>query len=367
MEIVGCVAKYVPCSIYGRLGSPCPYFDKGIRRCSYGLGECPDPCYDLWYKKVLCGEVKAYFPFHIRLLDDGNGFLLVYHSHKRGIVGEAKIIKHTVEGGQHYYWFDKFIAYPKPVPLIMIYSDERLRKLKGRWLYVYISFETLEEIRELAGLKGDLRLRLKREAELAQVLLKNALKRKRKYTYRRSFATRVSKEFRNFVVNSFGKDIYNEVKDLFLDLTKKKIFRGISYNILFAGCLYLVLRRHNIPIDIKWLAKSINIDLKKLYHIYSMLVKITGIKLSPIKPEDIVLINAKVLNMNKREIRSALNIISHVRNLGFTWGKNPRTVAAAATYLALRDRRVSQKEIARVFGVSEVSLRNFVKLVSSSL
>ena len=56
-----------------------------------------------------------------------------------------------------------------------------------------------------------------------------------------------------------------------------------------------------------------------------------------------------------------------MRSLGFTWGKSPRTVAAAAVYLVLRKRGVFQKEVARVSGVSEVSLRNFIKLVLSSL
>jgi len=365
MGKVGCVVKYVPCSVYGRLGSSCPYFVKGIRRCGYGLGECPDPCYDLWFKKVLSGEVKAYFPFHIRLLDEGNGFLLVYHTHRGGIVGEAKIVRHTVEGKQHYYWFDEFIAYPEPVPLIMVYSDERLRNLRGRWIYVYISLETLEEIRELAGLKGDLRLRLKREAELAQVLLKNVLKSR--YAYRRLSASRVVEEFRDFVVSSFSEDIYSEVKSVFLDFVKRKVFRGVSYRVLFVGCLYLVLRRRGVSVDVKWLAEETSVDLRKLYRIYSELVKTTGVKLSPVRPEDFVLLKASVLNMSKEEVERVLSIVSRVRSLGLIRGRSPRTVAAAAVYLVLRKRGVFQKEVARVFDISEVSLRNFAKLISSNL
>jgi len=365
MKIIGCIVKYVPCSVYGRLGSSCPYFVKGVRRCGYGLGECRDPCYDLWFRKVLCGEVKAYFPFHIRLLDEDNGFLLVYHTHRGGIVGEAKIVRHTIEGNRHYYWFDEFVVYPRPVPLVMVYSDERLRKLRGRWLYVYISLETLEEIRELAGLKGDLRLRLKREAELAQVLLKKVLRRK--YAYRRLSASQVVEEFRDFIVSSFNEDIYSEVKSIFLDFVKRKVFRGVSYRVLFVGCLYLVLRKHGIPVDVKWLTEKTKVDLRKLYRIYSELVRFTGVKLSPAKPEDFILLKADSLNMRKEEIEQALSIVSRVRSLGLIWGKNPRTVAAAAVYLALRNKGIFQKEVAKVFGVSEVSLRNFAKLASASL
>ena len=123
--------------------------------------------------------MKTYYPFHIRLLDEPGTIILIYHSHKKVIVGEAKIIKHTIKNNKHYYWFEEFIKYPKPVPLEMIYSDERLRKLRGRWLAVYISEETLEEIRELAGLKGDLKKRLKREIELAKIAAEKGTKKEK--------------------------------------------------------------------------------------------------------------------------------------------------------------------------------------------
>jgi len=42
-------------------------------------------------------------------------------------------------------------------------------------------------------------------------------------------------------------------------------------------------------------------------------------------------------------------------------GRSPLGLAAAAVYLVVGD-RFTQKEIAKVFGVSEVAVRNIVKL-----
>ena len=162
-EPVAAIVKYNPCTPYARLGRPCPHF-RGVRLCGYAPGECPDERYDLWYREALRGRVRAFYPLHVRLLDEPGALMLIYHSHARAVVAEARVVRHTVEGGWHYYWFDELVKYLEPVPLELVRSDPRLPRLRGRWVAVYIGEEALAELRELAGLSGDLRLRLEREA-----------------------------------------------------------------------------------------------------------------------------------------------------------------------------------------------------------
>ena len=120
MVIIAALVKYNPCTVYAREGVPCPYFE-GVRHCGFPLGKCSMPEYDKWFRDVLAGKMKSFYPFRIKLLECPGMFLIVYHSHRRAIVGEAKIVKWSKESDGYHCWFDKFIVYPKPVPLEIIY------------------------------------------------------------------------------------------------------------------------------------------------------------------------------------------------------------------------------------------------------
>ena len=359
---IAVIIKYNPCTIHARLGSKCPYFDT-TRHCPYPLGECPDPNYDLWYRKVLEGEMKEYYPFHIRILDEPGSIMLIYHSHKKAIVGEAKIVGHRVDNGRHYYRFEEFVVYPKPVPLEMIYVDERLKKLRRRWIAVYIDRETLDEIRELAGLKGDLKKRLEREIELAEIAAKKALERRARRKYVKITPEIFIKSIENDIVNRFGQEAFEEAKKIFYLALERGLTKGRGLRNTFYTTLYIALRKLGFPIALWEYCEQLDLELKRTRKYYRQLITNLGIKVPPIDPEELIRVKAEPLGMSENAVEKAIVYLETMRK-SIRGGVSPYTIAATAVYLTLKDEGATQEKIAKVFGITPVSIRNLLKTLS---
>ncbi|MEM4884881.1 MAG: transcription initiation factor IIB, partial [Saccharolobus sp.] len=78
---------------------------------------------------------------------------------------------------------------------------------------------------------------------------------------------------------------------------------------------------------------------------------------------------ANLLGLSGAVMKSAAEIIDKAKNIGLTAGKDPAGLAAAAIYIAslLHDERRTQKEIAQVAGVTEVTVRNRYKELTQEL
>lgn len=86
------------------------------------------------------------------------------------------------------------------------------------------------------------------------------------------------------------------------------------------------------------------------------------------EPEDYLLRRlAPALGVDTDTARKALEIIKKAKTNMLTQGKNPSGVAAAALYIALRNGRkpVSISRLARVSGVTTVTIKNILKILSS--
>lgn len=93
--------------------------------------------------------MKCFYPNRIALLEDPGVPMFLYHSGFHAIVGEALINRAEVKNGAYYYFFDSFTRYPYQVLSELITTDEKVPRMakRGRWLYIYISKETVNKIR----------------------------------------------------------------------------------------------------------------------------------------------------------------------------------------------------------------------------
>jgi transcription initiation factor TFIIB len=76
-----------------------------------------------------------------------------------------------------------------------------------------------------------------------------------------------------------------------------------------------------------------------------------------------------MIDVSESTRRTALNLLVKAEDIGFSIGKNPMSLVAAAVYLATctNNEKKTQVEIARVCGVSNVSVRNITKLFKVKL
>jgi len=363
---IAALVKYNPCSVHARRGIACPFFFRGIgKQCHKPHGFCDSPEYDGWLKDVLQGKTKCFYPNRIRLFEMPGAILLLYHVDKRAIIGEAKILKVTSEKEMHYYWFDQFLLYPNPVGLKLLHTDSRIRELarRGKWRSMYLSQQTVEEIRELSGLEGDSKERLKRELELAE----EEAERRRSYLRERISIPEL--ENKRLMELGLENEILKKAQEIFLEVVKRGLLRGRSARCMFYSSLYLSFRSFGIPKKLQEIQQMGNLNPKQFVSSVRFLMKTLEIKLPPQNPKEWISTYSTKLGVLDKTVGIALSMIDDIKVGHPLKNKSPISIAATALYIAsLRtDENVSQKKIADIFGVSGVTIRNLTKLWLSSL
>ena len=153
---------------------------------------------------------------------------------------------------------------------------------------------------------------------------------------------------------------------------KAGLVKGRAIRVIVAGCVYAACRLSGVPRDLREFEEAYPlVKRKEVGHAYRLIIKTLNIK-PPIPPDPSAFVPkiAAKLGVEERAIREAINIIEEAKKRGgseVTAGKDPVGVAAAALYIACQEtmQDVMQKKIARVAGVTEVTVRNRVKMLQS--
>ncbi len=149
---------------------------------------------------------------------------------------------------------------------------------------------------------------------------------------------------------------------------KAGLLKGRAIRVIVAGCVYAACRLSGLPRDLRDFERAYPIVKKKeVGYAYRLVIKNLNIK-PPIPPDPSALVPkiAAKLGVEERTVREALNIIEEAKKRGADYtAKDPVGVAAAALYIACQEtmQNVMQKKIASVAGVTEVTVRNRVKML----
>ena len=132
---------------------------------------------------------------------------------------------------------------------------------------------------------------------------------------------------------------------------------------MVAASIYTACRRNNIPRTLDEVAEAFKVAKKQIGKNYRFLSKKLNIKLKPTSPADYIPRFASQLDLSGRVESKAIEIINDAKGKGLLNGKGPTGVAATALYVAsiLMGERKTQKDIAEIAGVTEVTIRNRYK------
>ena len=150
---------------------------------------------------------------------------------------------------------------------------------------------------------------------------------------------------------------------------ENKLIRGRTIEGVIAAVIYIACRLNRIPRTLAEVSVESEASSKEIGRTYRFLARELKIRLHPTSPADYIPRFATKLDAsNDLEIK-AIRIVEKSRNEGLTNGKGPSGIAAAALYIAslLVNERKSQKNVAEVAGVTEVTLRNRYKELSENL
>jgi len=138
------------------------------------------------------------------------------------------------------------------------------------------------------------------------------------------------------------------------------LIRGRSIESISTAALYTACRQEGIPRSLDELTEVSRIEYKEIARAYRYVCQELGLEMRPVDPKKYIPRFCSQLDVSRRVQSKATEIIDTSAENGLLSGKSPTGFAAAAIYTAslLCDEKKTQKEIADVAQVTEVTIRN---------
>jgi transcription initiation factor TFIIB len=158
------------------------------------------------------------------------------------------------------------------------------------------------------------------------------------------------------VVRDEASRIYNFV-------LQRGLVRGRSMESVIAACIYSACRSYNIPRTLDEISNASDVERKEIGRTYRFIVRKIGLKSAPSSPKDYISRFSAVLHLSPKTQSEAIKILGRAENSELTSGRGPAGIAAAALYVSalLNDEKKTQREVADVAGITEVTIRNRYK------
>ena len=158
------------------------------------------------------------------------------------------------------------------------------------------------------------------------------------------------------VVRDEASRIYNFV-------LQRGLVRGRSMESVIAACIYAACRSYSIPRTLDEIANASDVERKEIGRTYRFIMRKMGIKVKQSSPKDYISRFASILHLSPKTQNHALKILKKADISELTSGRGPAGIAAAALYVAalLNDEKKTQREVADVAGITEVTIRNRYK------
>ncbi|WP_455364290.1 transcription initiation factor IIB, partial [[Eubacterium] cellulosolvens] len=147
------------------------------------------------------------------------------------------------------------------------------------------------------------------------------------------------------------------------------LVRGRSIAAIAAASLYAACRSTETPRTLKEIAAASRIRKKDVARCYRLLLRDLEMRMPVEDPTKCISKISSRVDVSMQTQRRALDILREAKKIGIVAGKDPMGLAAAALYVAcvLEGEKKTQKEIAEVANVTEVTVRNRYKNLKETL
>ncbi len=158
------------------------------------------------------------------------------------------------------------------------------------------------------------------------------------------------------VVRDESARVYNFV-------LQRGLVRGRSMESVIAACIYAACRSYNIPRTLDEISAASDVARKEIGRTYRFIIRKLGIKVKPSSPKDYISRFSSILHLSPKTQNEALKVLKKADISELTSGRGPAGIAAAALYVAalMNDEKKTQREVADVAGITEVTIRNRYK------
>jgi transcription initiation factor TFIIB len=167
------------------------------------------------------------------------------------------------------------------------------------------------------------------------------------------------------IANSLNlpKNILETASVIYRKAVKEHLIRGRSIQGVTSAAIYVACRQCGLARTLEEIAQASSINKKEVGRSYRFLIKELNYFIPPLKPSQYITKFSNQLTMQGKVEEIAHKILSTARDLKLTSGRGPTGIAAAASYIAsvLTGERKTQREIAEIAQVTEVTIRNRYK------
>ncbi len=167
------------------------------------------------------------------------------------------------------------------------------------------------------------------------------------------------------IANSLNlpKNILETASVIYRKAVKEHLIRGRSIQGVTSAAIYVACRKCGIARTLEEIAQASSINKKEVGRSYRFLIKELDYFIPPLKPSQYITKFSSQLTMQGKVEEIAQKILITARELKLTSGRGPTGIAAAASYIAsvLTGERKTQREIAEIAQVTEVTIRNRYK------
>jgi len=168
---------------------------------------------------------------------------------------------------------------------------------------------------------------------------------------------------------NLSKIIMETASVIYRKVKKKKFCRGRSIRNITAAAIYLSCRRCGVTRTLEEIATASSLDKKDIARSYRFIIRDleTSAPLS-LSSRHATRFSNKLMISGRTEA-IAIKMLEVAKQMRLTSGRSPTGIAAAAIYLAtvITNERKTQREIAEVADVTEVTIRNRYQELSEKL
>jgi len=159
------------------------------------------------------------------------------------------------------------------------------------------------------------------------------------------------------------KNILETASVIYRKALKERVIRGRSIQGITAAAIYLACRQCKLLRTLDEIAQASNMNKKEVGRNYRFLIKKLDYSIPLVKPSRYIAKISSQLTMQGKTEELAHKILAAAKELKLTSGRGPMGMAAAASYIAsvLSGERTTQREIAEMAQVTEVTIRNRYK------
>ncbi len=144
---------------------------------------------------------------------------------------------------------------------------------------------------------------------------------------------------------------------------EKKLIRGRSIEAMIAASMYTACRFAKIPHTLDEFVKYIRINKKDLGRCFRLILRELSLRIPTPTPINFISPFGNELHLSSETQNYAIKILTNAKKIGITAGKDPTGLAAAALYISALQcgERRTQREIAKIANITEVTVRNRYK------